>query len=292
LLIDSTHKGWFWATLVVAVIALGVWFALDLRSPARLAGGSTAGLWYGTVGALLMVYAGLLAAHRRLMRWQWLGARQTWLRGHIWLGLLSALFLLCHSGFRWGGTLERLLWLAVAGTLVTGILGLALQQTLPRALTTRVAAEAPYEQLPHICGLMRRKADALVDGVCAEQDAPVEDPGSTRAALRLAEDGRLQLRHFYEKEVRPFLAPRVPRRSPLLDPLRTEARFEQIGRLSGLEAAGDQLTELAGLCEERRQLAEQERLHFWLHAWLLLHVPLSAAVLVLGAAHVVSALYY
>ena len=46
------------------------------------------------------------------------------------------------------------------------------------------------------------------------------------------------------------------------------------------------------MCEERRLLREQERMHFWLHSWLLVHVPLSAALLVLGAAHVVMSLYY
>ncbi len=292
MLLDSTHKRWFWTTLLLAVLALVGWLVVDWRSPAPLTGGSTIGLWYGTVGALLMVYAGLLAAHRRLMRWQWLGARQTWLRGHIWLGLLSAVFLLCHSGFHWGGLLERLLWLAVAGTLITGIIGLGLQQMLPRTLTTRVPAEAPYEQIPHICSVMQRKADALVDRVCGDRDEALADAESTRAALRLAEDGQLQLRQFYEKELRPFLAAQAPRVSTLDDPLRTEARFEQIGRLAGLEQAGESLTELARLCDERRQLRIQERLYFWLHAWLLTHVPLSAAVLILGIAHVISALYY
>jgi len=55
---------------------------------------------------------------------------------------------------------------------------------------------------------------------------------------------------------------------------------------------GEQLTQLAGLVEERRQLVDQERAHFWLHSWLLLHVPLSAALLVLGVAHAVWSLYY
>ena len=37
---------------------------------------------------------------------------------------------------------------------------------------------------------------------------------------------------------------------------------------------------------------EQERIHFWLHAWLLLHVPLTIALLVLGVLHVATALYF
>jgi hypothetical protein len=33
-------------------------------------------------------------------------------------------------------------------------------------------------------------------------------------------------------------------------------------------------------------------LHRWLHGWLLLHVPLSLALLLLGAVHAIIALRY
>jgi hypothetical protein len=263
----------------VAVVALAVYFAFARASPGGLTGGSTVGLWYGVLGAGLMVYAGLLSALRKVPSWWWIGSRQVWMRGHIWLGLLSAVFLLCHSGFRWGGPLERLLWAVTIAVLVTGVLGLVLQQVLPRLLLTRVPCEAPYEQVPHLCRLMRQKADALVETVCGPADATVEG-------------GKAQLRALYERDVRPFLAPDVPRSSPLLDPLQVETRFARLGKLPGLEEAGAALAELQTYCEERRLLADQERLHFWLHSWLLLHVPLSAALLVLGVAHAATALYY
>jgi hypothetical protein len=291
-LLDATHKRWCWVTLALAVLTLGLWGLLDYFSSAPLTGATTVGLWYGIIGALLMIYAGLLAAHRRAPRWQWLGKRQTWLRGHIWLGSLSGVFLLCHSGFRLGGLLEQLLWVAVAGTLITGVIGLFLQNALPRSLTDRVQSEAPYEQLPHLCRKMRRRADFLVDEICGDQEAAQAEVGSTRAIVRVAEDGRLQLRLFYEQQVRPFLQQRLPGRSPLLNPLQIEVRFDRIRRLSGMETAGEKLAELATMCNERRQLAEQERLHFLLHAWLFIHIPFSVGILVLGIAHVIGTLYY
>ena len=52
------------------------------------------------------------------------------------------------------------------------------------------------------------------------------------------------------------------------------------------------LHELEAICEERAQLSQQKRLHHWLHGWLLVHVPLSVALLVLGLAHAVLSLYY
>ena len=57
-----------------------------------------------------------------------------------------------------------------------------------------------------------------------------------------------------------------------------------------------ELRELVGqldeLCERRRQLNVQGRLHFWLHNWLWLHLPLSWALLILLAAHVLFALRF
>ena len=50
--------------------------------------------------------------------------------------------------------------------------------------------------------------------------------------------------------------------------------------------------ELEATCDERRQLRDQKRLHHWLHGWLLLHIPLSLALLLLGTAHAVIALRY
>src|SRR5205823_15050095 len=118
---------------------------LNAGRPEPLRGGDFVGLWYGVAGSLLMVYAGLLAGHRKAPVRRWLGARQTWMRGHLWLGGLSGVFLLCHSGFSWGGTLTIALWMVLIGVLVTGVLGVVVQQVLPRLLTARVPCEAPYE---------------------------------------------------------------------------------------------------------------------------------------------------
>ena len=52
------------------------------------------------------------------------------------------------------------------------------------------------------------------------------------------------------------------------------------------------LKDLEAICDERRQLMVQKRLHLWLHTWLLVHVPLSFALLVLTAVHAVLSLRY
>jgi len=37
-------------------------------------------------------------------------------------------------------------------------------------------------------------------------------------------------------------------------------------------------------------LLRQEQMHRWMHGWLLLHIPLSLALILLGAVHAVMAL--
>jgi hypothetical protein len=291
-LLDVKHKRWLATTLITGVVATGLYLLIIAFFPLQRRGGSTTGLFYGLIGAGLMVYAGLLSALRKVPSWWWIGSRQTWLRGHIWLGLLSAVVLWCHSAFRWGGTLELTLWIVVIAVLVTGLFGLLLQQILPRLMTTRVVAEAPYEQIPYLCEGMRRRADDLVDDICGPYDLGGADIQSTRAAIQLQEDGRAQLRAFYEQDIRPFLEPQPPRRSPLFQPLQTAARFHKLRRLEGLEDRQEDLRQLAQVCEERRQMADQERIHFWLHSWLILHIPLSVALLILGLVHAFTALYY
>jgi hypothetical protein len=305
LLIDSSHKHWFAGTAVASLVFTATYWCLDWMTPGGLTGGSSVGLWYGLLGAGLMICAGLLAVLRKVPSWWWIGSRKGWLKGHIWLGLLSVVLILCHSRCRWGGALEQLLWVVLVLTLLTGVYGLAVQQFLPRWITTRVGCEAPYEQIPHLCTVMRRRADTLVVAVWGKEPHSDKEPqsdalfGSGAPAdqvfyleSQVGIGAKVQLEEFYDRQVRPFLAERYQRRSPLADPLQAEAAFSRLRALPGLADVRDQLRQLEALCDERRQLAEQERLHWWLHGWLLLHVPLAVALLVLGVAHVVAALYY
>jgi hypothetical protein len=50
------------------------------------------------------------------------------------------------------------------------------------------------------------------------------------------------------------------------------------------------VADLEDICDEARQLLRQEQMHRWMHGWLLLHIPLSLALILLGAVHAVMAL--
>jgi hypothetical protein len=286
-LIDKRQSRWILVTALLALISLAVYFWLSHSGP--MTGGSTAGLWYGSLGSALMIYAALLSALRKVPTWWWIGSRKTWLKGHIWLGLLSFVLILCHSGFHWGGPLEKLLWGVFGLTIALGIFGVALQQFLPRLITARVDSETPYEQIPHVCEELRKRANAMVEKIVARDvEASVGDMMSTEFGLT----AHIRFLEFYGKEVQPFLSEKFPPNCLMADAMRAESKFSYFRLLPAFTEVAKELTDLENICDERRQMHDQEGLHHWLHGWLLLHIPLSILLLVLGAAHAVIALYY
>ena len=96
---------------------------------------------------------------------------------------------------------------------------------------------------------------------------------------------------FYGQRLRPYLENPVAAGHPLADAEQARTAFVQLRTLVPAELQ-ETVSDLENICEEERQLTRQVRLHHWLHGWLLLHVPLSLALLLLSAVHVVAALRY
>ena len=281
MLINRSHKTWIVVTacLFVAATAAYVWYDFALDGEPR--GKTVPGMLFGIAGTALMLFAGLLSARKKLPNWR-LGTAQTWLRGHIWLGLLSVPLIVYHTGFRWGGLLEIVLLLLVGAIVLSGIVGLALQNYLPRMMKTTTPHEATYEQIPNVCAALCRTADEEVLTACGSLFETASESNT------MGDEGAL-LREFYRTTVRPYLNEVDPRKSRLQDRHQSEALFGQVRSMVPARLHPT-LARLTDICEERRQMADQIRLHHWLHGWLFIHLPLSVALLVLTILHIVMAL--
>ncbi len=161
MLIDRSHKAWFAVSVAMVMIAAAAYAGYAPSTVYGASGGSLPGLLFGSVGSAMMIFAALLAVRKRLPTWR-VGSAQFWLRGHIWLGTVGFLFILFHSGFGWGGLLENLLWITFGWTVLTGFVGVALQQVIPRLLTTRVPLETMVAQIPFLSRTMLFRADQLI----------------------------------------------------------------------------------------------------------------------------------
>jgi hypothetical protein len=305
-LLDSTQRRWIVATVVLAAVAtlLYVPYALRLNGPS---GGSWPGLAYGLAGLALMVYAGILGLRRKVPTWR-VGRASTWMRGHLWLGLLSYLLIHLHAGFDWGGPLTFVTMLLFTVVIVSGVYGVILQQILPRMMLERLPLETVYEQVDAVVRQLRGEADELVSALTgplpiADPEPPRErrgggglprgeaQPAASRSSVVVEPAQTAVLRETYLTEIRPYLGRELPRNGRVSNPTGREALFGYLRTMLPPPTHGA-LDELRGICEERRQLAQQKRMQHWLHGWLLVHVPLSMALLLLGVVHAVIALRY
>ncbi len=310
--IDKTQRGWAIASLIFIAVFTAIYVAYAVHAPEGPRGGSALGLTFGVIGFGFMLFAALLGARKRVPTWR-IGRAQAWMRGHLWLGLLSLPVILFHGGFHFGGTLTRvLMWLLIV-TVVSGVVGAVLQHYVPRVMTTDVKLETIYDEIGNVQKLLREEADRGVEAICGplgvgrSAKEEVQRAGGFSAARSMAgtggsaavaaetvvltEEECAPLRKFYLKEMRPFLEQPKLHGSRLRDADKAHGAFAGLRTLMP-QAAQSTVQDLEDICDEARQLVRQEQLHHLLHGWLLVHIPISLALILLGAVHAVMALRY
>jgi hypothetical protein len=111
------------------------------------------------------------------------------------------------------------------------------------------------------------------------------------SGLQLDEGASNELAQFYKDEMQPFLSRSGGHRFALSEPGRARGLFQQL-RIMLPASLHSIIDDLENIAEEKRQLDRQATYHRILHGWLLVHIPASYAVLILGAIHGVIALRY
>ncbi len=323
---DKTQRGWALASLAFLAISAVMYDLYSFESPQGPRGGSTIGLIFGVAGFGFMLFAALLGARKRVPTWR-IGRAQAWMRGHLWLGFLALPMILFHGGFHFGGTLTRvLMWLLII-TVFSGVFGATLQHYIPRMMTSDVPLETIYDEIGRVRSLLREEADRAIESICgslglsktlgeegqraggftalrtiAASAVPLRTSAAVSAGasaavaaateiILLSEEESAPLRRFFLDEMRPFLEQPKQHGQRLGDAAKATSAFAGLRTLLPA-AAHVTLADLEDICDEARQLTRQERLHHWLHGWLLLHIPLSVALILLGAIHAVMALRY
>ena len=315
MIVDRSHFSWASWCIGVTFGALVLYWAYAQTEPNGPSGGSWQGMLYGVAGTGCMVYAGLLAWRKTVPKWQ-VGTAKIWLRGHIWIGLLSVPLILGHCGFRWGGLLEKSLMVTFGLVILSGIYGLAVQQLLPRLMTSTSPAQAIAAQLDVACDRLRRSTEIAVQQACGttfleplstkSKNPDLAGNAAAGAAMNSSQGGiasqkqldhptfspTLEVAKFYWEQLDTFLRSDANVSHDLANPTLAAARFARLEE----SVTGDELPrvikEMQAACDERRQLLSQASVHWWLHGWLNIHVPLSVTLLVLGLCHIITAIYY
>lgn len=314
------HRPWAIVTALLAVAGFAwcltsAWTSTDGRWPG---GGSWPGLVLGTLGGAICLFEMLLWP-RKLLRRMRLGRTKSWMKAHLWLGLLSLPLLLFHGGFNLDPSRSPLavilLW-SVLLLVLSGIFGGILQTYIPKRMLEELPAETIAAQIPQVLRSYASEAGLLVSRTAgAEYEPSGSDTreGSigfvTTEVLRkvghvqgkvvqtLPEArpiaGTDRLIHFHQSIVQPFLqaSRRDASRMELASSRRAAVLFQGV-KADIPPEAHSVVDRLADLCEQRRQFDRQVGMDRWLHGWLIFHFALSMAMLMMLFAHVYIALKY
>lgn len=235
------------------------------------------GLSYGTVAAILMVGAALLALRRRMTRFalgNGLGNGRVWLQFHLYGGALFLLLTFMHSGFHQPrGILTWWLWFLSIYVTASGVIGVLLQKWIPKILTSGLAIEVVYERIPELIREINEKANALTQ-TCAPQSG-VRDFYKNNVALALVAP---RPRLIYCFDITGGIQARL-------------RRFEYVRRLLASDEK-EKLNQLEAFYKTKLEIDAHYTLQRILRWWLYTHVPVSLVLLILLGLHLFAVLYY
>jgi hypothetical protein len=255
-------------------------------------GATPLGLIYGTLALIIFLFAAMLGA-RRNQKWLPVGSIQMWLKAHIWLTIFTIPLVVFHCGFQGGGPMTQfLLWL-YAFVMVSGFWGLTLQHIVPKLMQEYLPEETIFEQIPYIRTQLAARAVKIRHDM--EHDIAEATPHAEHSSIGTATvtSGNLSAiksaLHFIDQEVVPYLQVEN-RRSPLADRVTADNQFRLL-KLQVPEVVQAELGALQDICDQKRRLDLQTRLHYWLHGWLIVHAPASLLLVVITIVHAVVAAY-
>ncbi len=236
----------------------------------------------GVLGGAIVLFEMALVLRKRWRRWR-LGRTRTWMRLHIWLGLVCLPVILIHAGFGFGGPLPTVTLVLFLLVTFSGVWGLVMQQWIPQKLLADIPGETIASQIDRLGEYHADEARRVITGLTTVP--PEAESGEPVISGLLAKELEL----FRDAVLLPYLEAGSHSRSPLTAPAEAERRFARL-REAVPPAAQKDLDRLKELADLRRRWDTQARLYFWLHNWLLVHLPLSVAMTALMILHAVKAL--
>lgn len=233
----------------------------SLEDPASTSG------WFLLASFLLLCIYGI----RKRLPFLPLGRASTWLMLHLTTGWISGFMFLVHTGYRFPtGNFEILLWCGYAVLLLSGIGGWILMRQIPLPLHDSQDTLL-HARIPHQLAQIRDEAD--------QQMKRLRETGSDSS---------------FEKVYLEFLRPFLCQGPGLLPQGRSGNQYiprlleqQHSIRFNPANIDTDSSEELIlELVAKKARLDRQQRLHLWMRGWLLIHLPLTGAMLLIILLHV------
>ena len=258
--LSYSRLGLFAVVLAVALALKGHHMRLQLEHPAAVTGWSLAGV---------MAFLASFNVRKKLSMLP-LGSAETWLKLHVVGGFTALLFFWIHTRRFWPlGYYEQTLALLFYLLTANGIVGYVLQKIYPGHLT-QTELEIIYERIPFEIVDIRERAEALV------LECTQKTGADTLAKYYL------EILDWFFRKPRFFASHAVGRQKAahwLRQHFATVKRY-----LKDAESA--YLVKLQALAETKNKIDIHYALQTVMKGWLLVHVPLTVAVLVFVIWHI------
>ncbi|MES2948463.1 MAG: hypothetical protein V4858_07970 [Pseudomonadota bacterium] len=253
-----------------------IWHRLYLfQTPGKMGyGGTWPGYFFGVSAASLMVWLAWLGIRKR--RYDGNTSTQGWLSAHVYLGCAVVVLATLHSGFELGWNTHSLAYMLMWVVVGSGIYGVIVFSRIPSRLTETMGdatLSSLMLQLQDIDAETQRLALTLPD----QYNVLILDAANHTRLQGTAIENLLGT-----------VAKNCPTTHAIAVIERLNQNIEPASARAGREIYG-QMVRRKGLVDKIRQVY---RLSAKLRLWLLLHVPMSMALLVALVAHIVSVYIY
>ncbi len=235
-------------------------------------GGTWLGYTLGTLGALLILWLLAYGVRKRSYKSS-LGTVQGWLSAHVYLGGALVLVATLHTGFELGWNVHTLAYALTLLVVASGFWGMYFYIRNPSRMSSALRGETLEQHLLAIAEIDNYSRNLAMNHVDYINRALMESINAP-----LFESFGQQLTG---------LNPRCKTTEVTVLLSRTGNLSEDQARIN-TELYKLQLQKLARL----NRLRSYTRQKAWLDVWLMLHVPLSIALLAALTAHVVAVFFY
>jgi hypothetical protein len=255
-----------WITVGTLLLSLVVYV---INEPAAgRSGGSALGYTYGVIAMIAIVWLMVYGLRKRSYRSS-LGTVQGWLAAHVWIGIGLLFFVPLHSAFSFGLNVHTAAYACMALTIITGIWGVANYATLSGKIQAHRGGVKDEGLIEQIDALTER-----IEKLCS---------GKSERFLALFNRFDFSFRPGVRALLRMYSIPMVEQRAvtEMLTAIPEMEREDAITMVGTLDQRADLV----------RVVIEQSRIKALLKLWLYFHVPISVALCVTLAIHILSVFF-
>lgn len=264
----NARELWWSLAAIIAITLLYLAAVRQLQGVPAASG--LVGHGIGVIGFMLMLATETLYSIRKRSRRASWGRPATWLRVHIFTGLVGSYMVLLHSSFKFNG-LAGLAMLMTVVVVISGFIGRYIYTAVPRNADGLMLEAADLQTQIALAEADLRQVLASQPAATQALVAQLAAPPATAAGPAMLVLGRPLLRWRQRRQWRGAL-----RR---LDPA-ARAQARQMEAL---------VTRRQGLQRQAASLATARRL---LGVWHSVHIPLGVALFTVAFIHILAALYF